>query len=67
MSDKPNYLLVQTLLDSLQRDLRWFIDPPDGSKQHPAATCLELWLAHPNSSNGETDTGSGSEMMPHYH
>ncbi|KAM7018581.1 collagen alpha-1(I) chain-like [Tautogolabrus adspersus] len=52
MSDKPNYLLVQTLLDSLQRDLRWFIDPPDGSKEHPAATCLELWLAHPNSTNG---------------
>lgn len=54
MSEKPNYVLVQTLLDSLQRDLHWFINPPDGSKQHPATTCLELWLAHPNSINGET-------------
>ncbi|KAM7416837.1 hypothetical protein PAMA_018757 [Pampus argenteus] len=52
MSDEPNYILVQTLLDDLQRDLRWFINPPDGSKQHPATTCLELWLAHPNSPNG---------------
>ncbi|XP_071399966.1 collagen alpha-1(II) chain [Centroberyx affinis] len=51
LSDKPNYVLVQTLLDSLQRELRWFIDPPDGTKQHPATTCLELWLAHPNSSD----------------
>lgn len=57
MSDKPNYVLVQSLLGSLQNDLRWFIDPPDGSKENPATTCQELWLAHPNSSNGETDTG----------
>ncbi|KAK5870531.1 hypothetical protein PBY51_003472 [Eleginops maclovinus] len=52
ISDGPNYILVHTLLDSLQRDLHWFISPPDGSKQQPASTCLELWLAHPNSTNG---------------
>lgn len=51
-SDKPNYSLVQTLLDSLYRDLRLLVDPPDGSKQHPASTCLELWLCHPNYTSG---------------
>lgn len=55
MSEKPNYVLVQTLLDSLQRDLQWFINPPDGTKEHPATTCLELLLVRPNSTNGETD------------
>lgn len=55
MHKKTNYMLVRTLLDSLQRDLRWIINPPDGSKQHPATTCLELWLAHPSSTNGESD------------
>ncbi len=61
MSEKPNYGLVQILLDSLQRDLQWFINPPDGTKQHPATTCLELWLAHPNSTNGETEIHVCSE------
>lgn len=53
-SDKPNYPLIQTLLDSLYHDLRLLVDPPDGSKQHPASTCLELWLCHPNYTSGQS-------------
>uniref|UniRef100_A0A671S4T4 Fibrillar collagen NC1 domain-containing protein n=2 Tax=Sinocyclocheilus anshuiensis TaxID=1608454 RepID=A0A671S4T4_9TELE len=52
LSDKSNYPLLKTLLDSLQQDLRFFIDPPDGTKEHPASTCLELMLSHPNLSSG---------------
>ncbi|KAJ7988519.1 hypothetical protein DPEC_G00324420 [Dallia pectoralis] len=51
-ADKPNYFLIQTLLDSLQKDLRLLVDPPDGSKGHPATTCLELWLCHPGYTSG---------------
>lgn len=54
ISDKPNYPLIQTLLDSLYHDLRLLVDPPDGSKQHPASTCLELWLCHPNYTSGQS-------------
>ena len=61
VSGKPNYLLVRTLLASLQRDLRWFLDPPDGSREHPATTCLELWLVNPNVSNGEGTVGVSGE------
>jgi len=53
LSDKPNYPLIRSLLDSLQEDLRFFIDPPDGTKQHPATTCLELMLSHPNLTSGQ--------------
>ena len=53
VSDKPNYYLMQTLLDSLQQDLQLLVDPPDGSKEHPATTCLELWLCHPEYSSGQ--------------
>ncbi|XP_056134911.1 collagen alpha-1(II) chain [Lampris incognitus] len=62
LSDKPNFVLVRTLLDFLRRDLRWFLDPPDGTKEHPASTCLELWLAHPDYSNGNyyIDPNQGS-------
>lgn len=52
-SDKPNYPLIKILLESLQRDLQFFIDPPDGTKDHPATTCLELMLCHPNFSSGQ--------------
>ncbi|XP_055017462.1 collagen alpha-1(III) chain-like [Boleophthalmus pectinirostris] len=52
MSDTPNYQLVQTLLESLQTELRWFICPPEGTREHPATTCMELWLAQPNVTNG---------------
>ncbi|XP_053466480.1 collagen alpha-1(II) chain-like [Ictalurus furcatus] len=51
-SDRPNYPLVRTLLNSLQQDLRLFIDPPDGTKERPATTCLELMICHPNYTNG---------------
>lgn len=57
VSDKPNYPLVRTLLASLQRDLRWFLDPPDGSREHPATTCLELWLVNTSISNGKGPVG----------
>ncbi|KAG7281460.1 hypothetical protein CRUP_012403 [Coryphaenoides rupestris] len=62
VSDKPNYPLVRTLLASLQRDLRWFLDPPDGSREHPATTCLELWLVNTSISNGNyyIDPNQGS-------
>ena len=53
LSDKPNYPLLQTLLDSLHQDLRLLMDPPDGSKEHPATTCLELWLCHPDYTSGQ--------------
>lgn len=53
MSDMPKYSLIQTLLDSLQLELRLLLDPPDGSREHPATTCLELWLCHPEYSSGK--------------
>ncbi|KAL2092225.1 hypothetical protein ACEWY4_012023 [Coilia grayii] len=34
------------------RELRWFLDPPEGTKEHPATTCLELWLSQPNFTSG---------------
>nr|XP_046201345.1 collagen alpha-1(II) chain-like isoform X2 [Oncorhynchus gorbuscha] len=52
LSDKPNYLLIQTLLDLLHQELHLLIDPPDGTKEHPATTCLELWISQPNFTNG---------------
>lgn len=54
MSDKPNYSLIQTVLDSLQLELRLLLDPPDGTKEHPATTCLELWLCHPEFTSGQS-------------
>lgn len=53
VADRPNYPLIQTLLDSLTQELRLLVDPPDGSKEHPAASCLELWLCHPEYSSGQ--------------
>lgn len=53
VSDKPNYALIQTLLDSLEQELRLLMDPPDGTKERPATTCLELWLCHPEYTSGE--------------
>lgn len=53
-SDGPNYPLIRTLLNSLQQDLRLFIDPPDGTKERPATTCLELMICHPNYTDGIT-------------
>lgn len=54
MSDKPNYPLIQTVLDSLQLELRLLLDPPDGTKERPATTCLELWLCHPEFTSGQS-------------
>ncbi|TSV94898.1 Collagen alpha-1(XXVII) chain B [Bagarius yarrelli] len=51
-SDSPNYPLIKILLNSLQQDLRLFIDPPDGTKERPATTCLELMICHPNYTDG---------------
>ncbi|KAA0717047.1 Collagen alpha-1(XI) chain [Triplophysa tibetana] len=66
-SDKPNYPLIRTLLESLQQDLRFFIDPPDGTKEHPATTCLELMLSHPNFSSGiyyiDPNQGSSADAL----
>lgn len=53
MSDKPDFSVVQTLLDSLQLELRLLLDPPDGSRERPATTCLELRLCHPEYSSGQ--------------
>lgn len=53
LSDKPDFSLVQTLLDSLQLELRLLLDPPDGSRERPATTCLELRLCHPEYSSGQ--------------
>ncbi|XP_048861252.1 collagen alpha-1(II) chain-like [Brienomyrus brachyistius] len=39
-------------LNTLHRDLRLLLEPPDGTKEHPATTCLELWLCHPYLTNG---------------
>lgn len=54
MSDKPNYPLIQTVLDSLQLELRLLLDPPDGTKERPATTCLELWMCHPEFTSGQS-------------
>lgn len=53
VSDKPNYLLIQVLLKSLYHDLRLLLGPPDGSKDRPASTCLELRLCHLNYTSGQ--------------
>lgn len=52
VSDRPKYSLIHILLDHLQQDLRLFVSPPDGTKERPATTCLELWLCHPEYSSG---------------
>ncbi|KAG9354484.1 hypothetical protein JZ751_001194 [Albula glossodonta] len=70
MSDKPNYNLIRSVLDSLQQDLRLFLDPPDGTKEHPATTCLELWLCRPNFTNGlyyiDPNQGSPADSLLAY-
>lgn len=70
LSDKPNYPLLQTLLDSLHQDLRLLMDPPDGSKEHPATTCLELWLCHPDYTSGmyyiDPNQGSPADALLAY-
>lgn len=53
VSDKPNYTLVQILLESLQQEFQRLLESPDGTNEHPATTCLELWLSHPEYSNGQ--------------
>lgn len=53
VSDGPNYSLIHILLAHLQEDLRLYVSPPDGTKEHPATTCLELWLCHPEYSSGQ--------------
>ncbi|XP_056312769.1 collagen alpha-2(I) chain-like [Danio aesculapii] len=67
LSDKPNYPLLRTLLDSLQQDLRFFIDPPDGSKDHPATSCLELMISFPNLTSGmyyiDPNQGSSADAL----
>lgn len=70
MSDKPNYSLIQTVLDSLQLELRLLLDPPDGTKEHPATTCLELWLCHPEFTSGlyyiDPNQGSPADALLAY-
>ncbi|TNN68706.1 Collagen alpha-2(I) chain [Liparis tanakae] len=70
MSDRPNYPLLQTLLDSLQQQLRLMLDPPDGSKERPATTCLELWACHPGYSSGmyyiDPNQGSTADALLAY-
>lgn len=52
VSDRPNYALIHILLDHIQQDLRLLVSPPDGTKERPATTCLELWLCHPEYNSG---------------
>ncbi|PWA26936.1 hypothetical protein CCH79_00000656 [Gambusia affinis] len=70
LSDKPNFSLIQTLLDSLQQELRLLLDPPDGTKLRPATTCLELWLCHPEFSSGmyyiDPNQGSSADALLAY-
>ncbi|MEQ2281309.1 hypothetical protein AMECASPLE_028946, partial [Ameca splendens] len=70
LSDKPNLSLIQTLLDSLQQELQLLLDPPDGSKEHPATTCLELWLCHPEYRSGmyyiDPNQGSSADALLAY-
>uniref|UniRef100_A0A8D3C624 Fibrillar collagen NC1 domain-containing protein n=2 Tax=Scophthalmus maximus TaxID=52904 RepID=A0A8D3C624_SCOMX len=70
VSDRPNYFLLQTLLESLQQDLRLLVDPPDGSKERPATTCLELRLCHPEYSSGmyyiDPNQGSSADALLAY-
>lgn len=53
VSDGPNYSLIHILLAHLQEDLRLYVSPPDGTREHPATTCLELWFCHPEYSSGQ--------------
>ncbi|XP_029108441.1 collagen alpha-1(II) chain-like [Scleropages formosus] len=64
VADKPNYPLIRSLLESLQQDLRLLLDPPDGTKEHPATTCLELQLCQPNYTSGlyYIDPNQGSPL-----
>lgn len=70
LSDKPNYPLIQTVLDSLQQELRLLLDPPDGSKERPATTCVELWICHPEYSSGmyyiDPNQGSSADALLAY-
>ncbi|KAG7279261.1 hypothetical protein CRUP_033197 [Coryphaenoides rupestris] len=70
MSDKPNYYILQSLLESLKQDLRLLLDPPDGTKEHPASTCLELWLCHPDYPSGmyyiDPNQGSHADALLAY-
>ncbi|XP_072309336.1 collagen alpha-1(II) chain-like [Eucyclogobius newberryi] len=69
-SDKPNHSLLQSLLESLQLELRLILDPPDGSKERPATTCLELWLCHPDYTSGmyyiDPNQGSAGDALLAY-
>lgn len=70
VSDRPNYSLINILLDHIQQDLRLFVSPPDGTKERPATTCLELWLCHPDYSSGvyyiDPNQGSPADALLAY-
>ncbi|XP_061837042.1 collagen alpha-1(II) chain-like [Nerophis lumbriciformis] len=70
VSDKPNYHLIRTLLDSLEQELRRLVDPPDGTKERPATTCQELLLCHPEYTSGtyyiDPNQGSPADALLAY-
>ncbi|XP_032994102.1 collagen alpha-1(V) chain-like [Lacerta agilis] len=51
-ASKLNYDYVWSLMDSLGRELKILVDPPNGTRDHPAATCKELLLAQPHLPDG---------------
>ncbi|KAG2455591.1 CO1A2 protein, partial [Polypterus senegalus] len=52
-SDGPNFPLIRHILDTLNREVRLLVDPPDGTKEHPATTCQELQLCLPDLASGK--------------
>lgn len=63
VSDGPNYSLIHILLAHLQEDLRLYVSPPDGTRKHPATTCLELWLCHPEYSSGQFKSTYSTDVL----
>uniref|UniRef100_A0ACB8EZC5 Uncharacterized protein n=1 Tax=Sphaerodactylus townsendi TaxID=933632 RepID=A0ACB8EZC5_9SAUR len=57
-----NYGMVWMLMDSLGRELKLLVDPPNGTKDYPAACCKELLLAQPRLPDGHyyIDPNQGS-------
>nr|XP_032653574.1 collagen alpha-1(II) chain-like [Chelonoidis abingdonii] len=51
-TNKLSYARVWALLDNLGHELKLLVDPPNGTKDNPAANCKELLLAQPGLPDG---------------
>ncbi|XP_060107100.1 collagen alpha-3(V) chain-like [Heteronotia binoei] len=59
--------MVWMLMDSLSRELKLLVDPPNGTKDYPAASCKELLLAQPDLPDGyyyiDPNQGSSQDSL----